>query len=129
MGFPKEEYWSGMPFPPLADLPDPEIKHASPVALALTGRFFTIEPSGKPLQRIKKKRVSKHFPQVPEHIIAKMLKIKHKEKNLEGSQSKKKHTYKGKTSAKFSSETMQNSNVTSSESQKTKTWQLRFSTQ
>ena len=52
-----------------------------------------------------------------------MLKIKHKEKNLEGSQSKKKHTYKGKTSAKFSSETMQNSNVTSSESQKTKTWQ------
>ena len=77
----------------------------------------------------KKKRVSKHFPQVPEHIIAKMLKIKHKEKNLEGSQSKKKHTYKGKTSAKFSSETMQNSNVTSSESQKTKTWQLRFSTQ
>ena len=105
-----------MPFPPPVDLPDPEIEPASSVASALAGRFFTIEPPGKPLQRIKKKRVSKHFPQVPEHIIAKMLKIKDKEKNPEGSQSKKKHTYKERKSAKLSSETMQNSNVTSSES-------------
>ena len=37
MGFPRQEYWSGLPFPSLGDLPDPEIEPASP---ALTGGFF-----------------------------------------------------------------------------------------
>ena len=44
-GFPKQEYWSGLPFPSPGDLPDPGIKHKSP---ALAGRFFTTEPPGKP---------------------------------------------------------------------------------
>ena len=26
MGFPKQEYWSGLPFPPPGDLPDPGLK-------------------------------------------------------------------------------------------------------
>ena len=30
MGFPRQEYWSGWPFPPPADLPDPEIELESP---------------------------------------------------------------------------------------------------
>ena len=30
MGFPRQEYWSGLPFPPPGDLPDPGIKPASP---------------------------------------------------------------------------------------------------
>ena len=30
MGFPRQEYWSGLPFPPLGDLPDPGIEPASP---------------------------------------------------------------------------------------------------
>ena len=42
MGFPKLEYWSGLPFPLPEDLPDPRIKPASP---ALAGGFFTTEPS------------------------------------------------------------------------------------
>ena len=46
MGFPKQEYWSGLPFPLSQDLPNPGIKPMSP---ALAGRFFTIEPSGNPL--------------------------------------------------------------------------------
>ena len=29
MGFPRQEYWSGLPFPPPEDLPDPGIKPAS----------------------------------------------------------------------------------------------------
>ena len=29
MGFPRQEYWTGMPFPSPGDLPDPEIKPAS----------------------------------------------------------------------------------------------------
>ena len=29
MGFTRQEYWSGLPFPPLGDFPDPEIESAS----------------------------------------------------------------------------------------------------
>ena len=45
MGFPRQEYWSGLPFPSSGDLPDPGIKPTSP---ALASRFFTAEPPGKP---------------------------------------------------------------------------------
>ena len=45
MGFPRQEYWSGLPFPPPGDLPDPGIELVSP---ALAGGFFTTEPPGKP---------------------------------------------------------------------------------
>ena len=44
MGFPRQEHWSGLPFPSPGDLPDPGIKLGSP---ALAGRFFTTEPQGK----------------------------------------------------------------------------------
>ena len=30
MKFSRQEYWSGMPFPPPGDFPDPQIKPASP---------------------------------------------------------------------------------------------------
>ena len=43
--FPRQNYWSGLPFASPGDLPDPGIEHASP---ALAGRFFTTEPPGKP---------------------------------------------------------------------------------
>ena len=36
MGFPKQEYWSGLPYPPPGHLPDPGIEPA------LAGGFFTI---------------------------------------------------------------------------------------
>ena len=45
MGFPRQEYWSGWPFPPPGDLPDRGIKPASP---ALADRLFTTEPPGTP---------------------------------------------------------------------------------
>ena len=45
--FPRQEYWSGLPFPSPGDLPDPGIEPTSP---ALAGRFFTIEPPGMPHQ-------------------------------------------------------------------------------
>jgi len=35
--FPRQEYWSELPFPSPEDLSNPGIKHASPV---LAGRFF-----------------------------------------------------------------------------------------
>ena len=46
MGFPRQEYWSGLPFPPPGDVPDPGIKPEFP---ALAGGFFTTAPPGKPL--------------------------------------------------------------------------------
>ena len=45
MGFPRQEYWSGLPCPPVGALPDPGIEPASP---ALASGFFTTEPLGKP---------------------------------------------------------------------------------
>ena len=48
MGFPRQEYWNGLPFPPPRHPPDPGIKPTSPEASALAGKFLTTEPPGKP---------------------------------------------------------------------------------
>ena len=40
MGFSRQEYWSGWPFPPLGDLSDPGIEPASPASPALGSGFF-----------------------------------------------------------------------------------------
>ena len=42
--FPRQEYWSGLPFPSPGDLPDPGIEPLSP---ALARGFFTAEPTRK----------------------------------------------------------------------------------
>ena len=55
MGFPRQEYWSGLPFSPPGDLPDPGVEPASP---ALTGRFDTTEPPGKPLKENRSREYS-----------------------------------------------------------------------
>ena len=46
MGFPRQEYWSGLPFPSPENLPHPGIEPRPP---ALAGGFFTTEPPGEPL--------------------------------------------------------------------------------
>ena len=48
MGFSKQEHWSGTPFPPPGDLPDPGIQPLSPESPALASRFFTSKLPGKP---------------------------------------------------------------------------------
>ena len=45
MGFPRKEYWSGLPISSPGDPTDPGIK---PVFPALAGEFFTTEPPRKP---------------------------------------------------------------------------------
>ena len=40
MGFPRQEYWSGVPFPTPGDLPDPGIEPPSLGSPALAGGFF-----------------------------------------------------------------------------------------
>ena len=42
---PRQEYWSGLPFPSPGNLPDPGIE---PMSRALAGSFFTTEQLGKP---------------------------------------------------------------------------------
>ena len=44
MGFSRQEYWSGAPFPSPGDLPDPGIK---PRSSALQADFLPAEPPGK----------------------------------------------------------------------------------
>ena len=46
MGFPRQEYWNGLPFPAPGDLPHPGIEPMSPV---LAGGIFNTELLGKPL--------------------------------------------------------------------------------
>ena len=41
MGFPRQEHWSGVPFPSPGDLPDPEIELASLTGPELADGFFT----------------------------------------------------------------------------------------
>ena len=44
MGFPRQEYWSGLSFPSLGDIPDTGIEPVSP---ALAGGFLSTEPPGR----------------------------------------------------------------------------------
>ena len=41
VGFPRQEYWSELPFPSPGDRPDPGIQPASLMSPALAGEFFT----------------------------------------------------------------------------------------
>ena len=45
MGLPRQEQWSGLPFPPPGDLSDPGIKPVSLISPASAGRLFTASPT------------------------------------------------------------------------------------
>ena len=65
MGFPRQEYWRGLPFPSPGHLPGPG---SEPVSPALAGGFFTTEPAGKPglTESVLKKRL---HPEKQVHCI------------------------------------------------------------
>jgi len=48
MEFSRQQYWSGLPFPPPGDLPDEGTELTSLVSPALAGRFFTTALHRKP---------------------------------------------------------------------------------
>ena len=52
MEFPRQEYWTGLPFPYPGDLSDPGIQPASPT---MAGRFITTEPPGSPRYSVPQK--------------------------------------------------------------------------
>ena len=45
MGFSRPEYWSGLPFPPAEDLPDPGVEPTSLMSPALAGGLFITSAS------------------------------------------------------------------------------------
>ena len=61
VGIFRQEYWSGLPCPPLGDLLNPGIEAASPVSPALAGGFFTTiatcEASESPTYELKELKV------------------------------------------------------------------------
>ena len=62
MGFSRQEYWSGLPFSPPGDLPNPGIEPVSLMSPALAGRFFTTRATWEALYvitlRVKRKIIS-----------------------------------------------------------------------
>ena len=52
VGFPRQEYWSGLPFPSPGDLPDPGIEPTS-LALVGTGGYLTVFLTAKPPEKPK----------------------------------------------------------------------------
>ena len=59
MGFPRQEYWSGLPSLPPGDLPDPGIELVSP---ALQADSLSTEPPRKPLEHLL--LYAKHYPKL-----------------------------------------------------------------
>ena len=51
-GFSRKEYWNGLLFPSLGDLPDPGIKPTCLTSPALAGRFFTTSATWEALQNV-----------------------------------------------------------------------------
>ena len=49
VGFPRQESWSGLPFPPSGDHPNPGME---PCLSCIIVGFFTTEPPGKPQRRL-----------------------------------------------------------------------------
>ena len=67
MGFSRQEYWSGLPFPSPGDLPDPGIEPMSPALQAdalPSDPFFTSEPPGM-LPLVVRIRQSMHLRKIP----------------------------------------------------------------
>ena len=52
MGFSRREYWSGLPCPPLGDLPNPGTEPASLMYPALAGEFFTTSTTWEAQHRL-----------------------------------------------------------------------------
>ena len=72
MEFPRQEYWSGLPFPSPRDLPDPGIEPSSLTSPVLAGGFLTNEPPGKPQEIAKIGRKGHLFDTKVSTLISKL---------------------------------------------------------
>ena len=53
MGFSRQEDWSGLPFPPAGDLPNPGIEPTFLTSPALAGGFFTTSATWEALEFLR----------------------------------------------------------------------------
>ena len=56
-GILRQEYWSGLPFPPPQALSNPGIKPTSLGSPAVVSRFFSMVPPGKPMGNKKEDNI------------------------------------------------------------------------
>ena len=61
MGFSRQDFWSGLPFTPPGELPDPGIKPVSLKSLALEGRFFFTTSAIKHIITMSASRLKRSF--------------------------------------------------------------------
>ena len=68
MGFSRQEYWSGLPFPSPGDVPDPGIEPVSPV---LQADALTSEPQGSLVNFLASPKINCYtfFTCSPEHKL------------------------------------------------------------
>ena len=78
MGFPRQEYWSGLPFPPPGVPPDPGIKPTFPMSPVLQVDSLSTEPSGKPICKTPRRSNQSILKEIsPEYSMeGLMLKLK-----------------------------------------------------
>ena len=70
MGFSRQEYWSGLPCPPLGDLPDAGVKSGSLASPALAGGFFTTSATWKAPYTLETQEFCRHRAQGTEEYSA-----------------------------------------------------------
>ena len=70
VGFSRQDYWSGLPFLSLGDLPYPGTDLASPVSPALAGGFFTAEPPGEALPEVSGANAAQKYTPNPLALVS-----------------------------------------------------------
>ena len=78
MGFPRQGYWSRLPFPPPGDIHDPRIEPMSPT---LAGGFFTTAPPGKPLYNILEIKMPSQFASLQLFFLILLKRILQRKRN------------------------------------------------
>ena len=80
MGFFRQEYWSGLPFPSPGNIPDSGIKLASPVSV---GGSLPLSHQGNPGKIVKKQKKKQNICNI-RYVVKEQKAKKEGERNLGG---------------------------------------------
>ena len=72
MRFPRQEYWSRLPFPPPVDLLDPRIQPVSPTSPALQADSLPVSHQGSPYSQLQFK-ISNYIKEIYEETFKNLL--------------------------------------------------------